>query len=95
MANAQFSTVASELIIPGGLDLALTADYGTNATCTGPGDPAEAAAWVTAALADGVSASHVTVGNEEYGSWEEDLHSIPNDPQPTPTRSWGPAATTT
>jgi hypothetical protein len=80
MANAQFSTVASELIIPGGLDLALTADYGTNATCTGPGDPAEAAAWVTAALADGVSASHVTVGNEEYGSWEEDLHSIPNDP---------------
>jgi hypothetical protein len=80
MSNAQFSTVAADLIIPGGLDLALTADYGTNSTCTGPGDPAEAAAWVTAALADGVSVSHVTVGNEEYGSWEEDLHSIPNDP---------------
>jgi len=79
-ANAEFSTVAADLIIPGGLDLALTADYGTNATCTGPGEPSEAAAWVSAALADGVNVSHVTVGNEQYGSWEEDLHAIPNDP---------------
>jgi hypothetical protein len=80
MTNAQFSTVAADLITPGGLDLALTADYGTNAACTGPGEPSEAAAWVTAALADGVNVSHVTVGNEEYGSWEEDLHATPNDP---------------
>jgi hypothetical protein len=35
---------------------------------------------VTAALAEGVNVSHVTVGNEQYGSWEEDLHAIPNDP---------------
>src|SRR5208283_5272697 len=37
-------------------------------------------AWVTAALADGITVSHMTVGNEEYGSWEYDLHSTPNDP---------------
>ncbi|HUB51604.1 MAG TPA: hypothetical protein VL986_05635 [Terracidiphilus sp.] len=62
------------------LDLALTANYGTNEACNGGGDPNEAAAWVTAALADGVTPSHMTVGNEEYGSWETDLHAKPNDP---------------
>jgi hypothetical protein len=60
--------------------VALTADYGTNAACTGGGDPSEAANWVQYAYANGGKVSHVTVGNEEYGSWEEDLHAKKNDP---------------
>jgi alpha-L-arabinofuranosidase len=28
----------------------------------------------------GITVSHMTVGNEEYGSWETDLHSTPHDP---------------
>jgi hypothetical protein len=70
-----------ELAIPlTGYDLALTANYGTDETCTTGGDPKEAAAWATAALFDGAAASHMTVGNEEYGSWETDLHATPHDP---------------
>ncbi len=75
-----FAQFASAIPETGSLDLALTADYGTNEACTGGGDPNEAAAWVTAALSDGLTVSHMTVGNEEYGSWETDLHSTPNDP---------------
>jgi hypothetical protein len=63
----------------GSFDLALTANYGTNEACTGGGDPKEAAAWASAALGDGITVSHMTVGNEEYGSWETDLHPIKND----------------
>ena len=78
--NDVFANFLNDLAIPAGLDVALTADYGTNPTCNGGGLPSEAAAWVTAALADGITVSHMTVGNEEYGSWEEDLHSTPNSP---------------
>ena len=75
-----FTNFVNDLAIPAGLDVALTADYGTNPTCTGGGLPSEAAAWVTAALADGITVSHMTVGNEVYGStWEEDLHSPANN----------------
>ncbi|MGO8934361.1 MAG: InlB B-repeat-containing protein [Terracidiphilus sp.] len=70
-----FAQFVTNIVQGGGYDLALTADYGTNAACTGPGDPTEAAAWVTAALTDGITVSHMTVGNEEYGTWETDLHS--------------------
>ena len=79
-SNDTFTNFMNDLAIPGGYDLALTADYGTNAACNAGGDPTEAAAWLTAALNGGVTVSHMTVGNEEYGSWEEDLHSKPNDP---------------
>jgi len=75
-----FSAFASAIPMAGPYDLALTADYGTNEACTGGGDPNEAAAWVAAALKDGVTVSHMTVGNEEYGSWETDLHAKANDP---------------
>lgn len=68
---AQFGT---GIVNSGNYDLALTADYGTDAACTGPGDPTEAAAWAAAAVSDGVKVSHMTVGNEEYGTWETDLH---------------------
>ncbi|MGA3049938.1 MAG: hypothetical protein ABSD67_25270 [Terracidiphilus sp.] len=70
-----FKDVVNKLIIPAGLDLALTADYGTGKNCTGYGDPTEASAWVADALTLGVTVSHMTVGNEEYGSWEVDNHS--------------------
>jgi len=75
-----FGQFVSGIVQGGNLDLALTADYGTDPACTGPGDPTEAGAWVTAALADGIQVSHVTVGNEVYGSWETDLHTLPHDP---------------
>jgi hypothetical protein len=79
-ANDTFSNFVNDMAVPAKLDVALTANYGSNATCNGGGEPSEAAAWVTAALADGITVSHMTVGNEEYGSWEYDLHSTPNDP---------------
>src|ERR1700733_4883442 len=78
--NDTFSNFVNDMAVPANLDVALTANYGSNATCNGGGEPSEAAAWVTAALADGITVSHMTVGNEEYGSWEYDLHSPPNDP---------------
>jgi alpha-L-arabinofuranosidase len=63
-----------------GYDIALTADYGTNPTCNGGGSATEAASWVQYANANGGTVSHVTVGNENYGSWEEDMHVKKNDP---------------
>jgi hypothetical protein len=80
-ANDTFANFVNDLVIPAGLDVALTADYGTDAACTGPGQPSEAAAWVTNALSLGITVSHMTVGNEVYGAtWEEDLHSPANNP---------------
>lgn len=63
-----------------GFDIALTADYGTNPTCNGGGSATEAANWVQYANANGGTVSHVTVGNENYGSWEEDMHVKQHDP---------------
>jgi hypothetical protein len=80
-ANNIFANFVNDLAIPAGLDVALTANYGTNPTCNGGGLPSEAAAWVAAALTDGITVSHMTVGNEVYGAtWEEDLHSPANNP---------------
>ena len=78
--NDIFTNFVNDMAVPAKLDVALTANYGSDAACTAGGEPSEAAAWVTAALADGITPSHITVGNEEYGSWEYDLHSTPNDP---------------
>jgi hypothetical protein len=78
-SNDDFTDFVNNLIIPAGLDLALTADYGTGKNCTGAGDPTEAASWAAEALKLGVPASHMTVGNEEYGSWETDNHTLKND----------------
>ncbi len=66
--------------LPYGFDVALTADYGTDPTCTVGGSPTEAANWVKYAYANGGTVSHVTVGNEEYGHWETDDHTVKNDP---------------
>jgi hypothetical protein len=74
-----FGQFVTSIVQGGNYDLALTADYGTDAACTGPGQPSEAAAWVAAALTDGITVNHMTVGNEEYGTWETDLHTPPNN----------------
>jgi len=79
-SNATYQTFIDSLVIPAGVDVTLTANYGTDATCSGPGDPAEAAGWVANALANGGRASQITVGNESYGFWEPDMHAIPHDP---------------
>jgi hypothetical protein len=78
-SNATFAKFASDLVTPGSFDVALTANYGTNSTCNGPGQPSEAAAWITQAKAINAHVSHMTVGNEEYGNWEDDLHTAKND----------------
>lgn len=77
--NDTFANFVNDIAIPAGLDVALTADYGTGKNCTGPGDPTEAASWAAAALTDGITVSHMTVGNEEYGSWETDNHTLKNN----------------
>jgi len=74
------SPLVSELWTPTNLDVAITANYGTNAACNGPGEPSEAADWVASALKNGNYVSHWTVGNEVYGSWETDMHTVKNDP---------------
>ena len=78
-SNATFANFVNDLALPGSFDVALTANYGTNSTCNGPGQPSEAAAWITQAKAINAHVSHITVGNEEYGSWEDDLHTAKND----------------
>jgi hypothetical protein len=78
-SNATFANFVNDLVTPGSFDVALTANYGTDAACTGPGDPTEAAAWIAKAKSLNAHVSHMTVGNEEYGSWEDDLHTKKND----------------
>jgi len=81
VANDTFANFVSDIVTPANLDLALTANYGSNTACTGGGDPAEAAAWVAKAKTLSANVTHVTVGNEVYGaSWEEDLHTPAHDP---------------
>jgi len=89
--NDTFANFVSDIAIPAGLDVALTADYGTGKNCTGPGDPTEAAAWVSAAITDGITVSHVTVGNEEYGSWETDNHTLKNNAATYAAATAGPS----
>jgi hypothetical protein len=76
-----FAQFVTSIVKGGAYDLALTANYGSNEACTGGGDPAEAAAWVASAKTLNANVTHMTVGNEVYGStWETDLHSSAHDP---------------
>jgi hypothetical protein len=77
--NDLYTNFVSDMAMPANLDVALTANYGSNIACTAGGDPTEAADWATAMVTAGITPSHMTVGNEEYGSWEYDLHSAKND----------------
>lgn len=79
-SNDTFTNFVNDMAVPAKLDVALTANYGSNApACTTGGVPSEAADWASAAVAAGVTPSHMTVGNEQYGSWEEDLFTTPID----------------
>lgn len=80
--SATFDNFMKDVVIPGKYDVAITVDYGSNANCTGGGDPAEAAAWVAYAKSKGYDRyiKYWTVGNEEFGNWEYDLHGPPHDP---------------
>jgi hypothetical protein len=79
--TSTFDNFMKDVAQPAGLDVAITLNYGSNAACTGGGDPSEAAAWVNYANNTKHYGIHWwTVGNEEYGSWEYDLHAAPHDP---------------
>jgi hypothetical protein len=80
--NSTMANLMNDVVIPGGYDVAMTANYGTNIACNGGGTAAEAAAWVASVKANGWN-NHVkywTVGNEVFGGWETDLHNPANDP---------------
>ncbi len=78
--NSTFDNFMNDVVIPNNDEVAITVNYGSNAACTGGGDPSEAAAWVAHVVAKGYNVHYWTVGNEEYGSWEYDLHAAKNDP---------------
>jgi hypothetical protein len=78
-SNSTFDNLMQNVVGSNGLEAAVTVNYGSNSTCTGGGDPAEAAAWVSYSKSKGYNAHHWTVGNEVYGSWEFDLHAKQHD----------------
>lgn len=79
--GATFDRLMQGTARPLGLDVAVTLNYGSNRTCDGGGDPAEAGAWVAYAKSHGYGVRYWTVGNENYGSWEYDLHARKHDPK--------------
>ena len=79
--SASFEAFLDRIVKPLALDLWMTVDYGTDETCSGGGDAAEAGAWVAAAKAKGVEALGWTVGNEAFGDWEIDRHAQAHDPE--------------
>ena len=78
--NATFNKFMTAIVKPLNLDLAVTLNYGSNAACNGGGDPLEAAAWVANAKQQNYKVNTWTVGNENYGSWETDMHAAKWDP---------------
>lgn len=80
-AENLFDTWMKAVAQPMHADVAITVNYGTDITCTGPGDPNEAAAWVDYANnVEHYGVKYWTVGNEEYLDGEPDLHSPEHDP---------------
>lgn len=78
--HSTFDNFMTSVAQPAQLNVAITLNYGSNTACNAGGDPAEAAAWVDYANnVKGYGIKHWTVGNENYGSWEYDLHAKPND----------------
>jgi hypothetical protein len=76
-----FDHLMKRVAKPLNIDIAITLNYGSNRACNGGGEPSEAGAWAGYAKSHGYHVSFWTVGNEDYGSWEYDLHSHPHDPQ--------------
>lgn len=90
--RSTFRRFMKDIVIPGRYDVAITVNYGSNKNCTAGGDPHEAAAWVAYAKSKGYDKyiKYWTVGNEEYGGWEYDLHSSPHDPRTYAAAMSGP-----
>jgi hypothetical protein len=66
-SSTAFDTWMTTIAQPLGANVAITVNYGTNAACTGPADPSEAAAWVN--YANNIKhygIKYWTVGNEQY-----------------------------
>jgi hypothetical protein len=78
--GATFDNLMRRVAHPLKSAIAITLDYGTNRACNGGGEPSEAAAWVSHAKQRNENVAYWTVGNEVYGSWEQDLHAHPHDP---------------
>lgn len=79
--NSTFDNFVSDIARAAALDVAVTVNYGSNPPCTAGADPAEAAGWVKYAnRTKRYGVRWWSVGNEEYGFWETDLHSQPHDP---------------
>jgi len=77
--NSSFDNFVTQVARPAHLDVAVTVNYGSNPSCNAGASPAEAAAWVAYAnTTKHYGVTWWTVGNEEFGSWEEDLHSQPH-----------------
>jgi hypothetical protein len=72
--NNSWPNYQSYIATPGGYETFATVAYGTNATCDDGADPNEAAAWVANAKANGYNVHYWSVGNEEFGGWENDLN---------------------
>jgi len=77
--NSTFDNFVNLILVPGNYEAAITVNYGSNKTCNGGGDPAEAAAWVAYVKAHNYNIHYWTVGNEVFGGWEYDLHTKPWD----------------
>jgi hypothetical protein len=79
--NTTFDSFLKDIVAPAKLDVAITVNYGSNPACTAGADPSEAAGWVKYVNNDRkLGVKWWTVGNEEFGSWETDLHTLPHDP---------------
>ncbi|HZZ58734.1 MAG TPA: hypothetical protein VFE31_12960 [Opitutaceae bacterium] len=66
----QFETV---LAASNHIQSIITTNYGS-------GTAQEAGAWVADALAKGYNVKYWEIGNECYGGWENDTHTLPHDP---------------
>jgi hypothetical protein len=67
VSRTTFDQFMQQVAQPLGLDINITVNYGSNATCTGGGDPSEAAAWVDYAnnqMHYGIK--NWSIGNEQY-----------------------------
>jgi hypothetical protein len=79
--NTTFDSFVHDIVNRAKLDVAITVNYGSNPACDAGADPSEAAGWVKYANnTKKLGIKWWSVGNEEYGSWETDLHSQPHDP---------------
>ena len=79
--NSTFGNFIDDIAHAARLDVAITVNYGSNPPCTAGADPAEAAGWVDYAnRTKHLGVQWWSVGNEQYGFWETDLHSKPHDP---------------